>query len=84
VSQCRVVRFSEEYQKTLASDGRVLVDMFDIMLDAAKQCKEARIGRESECWNGGDERHLKPIRDINSSIERISTHKGKMISAKRV
>src|SRR5690348_7781254 len=46
---------SEQYQQALASDGRVLVDAFDSMLDSAKQCKEARTTRESDCWKGGDD-----------------------------
>jgi hypothetical protein len=75
---------SEQYQQALASDGRVLVDVFDKMLDAAKQCKEARTTRESECWKGGDDEHKKAIEQVSSSIGRITDHKNKMIGDRRV
>lgn len=75
---------SEEYKQAIASDGRVLVDVFDKMLDAAKQCKEARTTRESECWKGGDEEHKKAIEQVSNSIGRITDHKNKMIGDRRV
>lgn len=75
---------SEEYKQGLASDGRVLVDVFDKMLDAAKQCKEARTTRENECWKGGDDEHKKAIEQVSNSIGRIADHKNKMIGDRRV
>lgn len=75
---------SSEYQAALATDNRVLVDVYDKMLENAKKCKEARETREDKCWNKGDEDHLKQIKQVAESIDRISSHKYKMISDKRV
>lgn len=75
---------SDEYKQALASDGRVLVDVYDKLLEAAKQCKEARTKRESECWKGGDDDHKKALDQVSSSIGRISDHKNKMIGDRRV
>lgn len=57
---------SAEYQAVLAPDGRVLVDVFDKMLENAKKCREAREYRESRCWNGGDDAHKKAIEQIST------------------
>src|SRR5882724_11198380 len=70
---------SEEYQAVLAPDGRVLVDVFDKMLESAKKCKEAREYREDKCWNKGDDKHLEAIKQVKESIERMSAHKYKRI-----
>lgn len=75
---------SPDYQAALAEDGRVLVDVFDPMLESAKKCKEAREYRENQCWNGGDSEHKSAIEDIGKSIDRISAHKSRMISDRRV
>ena len=75
---------SQEYQNVLAADGRVLVDVFDKMLENAKKCKEAREYREDKCWKGGDDEHKEAINQIKESIERMSAHKYKMISDRRV
>ena len=75
---------SEEYQAALADDGRVLVDVFDKMLENAKKCKEAREYRENQCWDGGDNDHKDAIRQVSDSIDRISAHKNQMISDRRV
>ena len=75
---------SAEYQAVLAPDGRVLVEVFDKMLENAKKCKEAREYREDRCWKGGDDEHKKAIEQIKESIERMSAHKYKMISDRRV
>src|SRR5688572_3325097 len=45
---------SPEYKAVLASDGRVEVSVYDVMLEKAKKCKEARVYREDKCWDGGD------------------------------
>lgn len=75
---------SNEYQAVLAEDGRVLVDVFDKMLESAKKCKAAREYREHQCWNGGDDEHKGAIRDVADSIDRIAAHKNKMISDRQV
>jgi hypothetical protein len=75
---------SQDYQDVLAPDGRVLVDVFDKMLENAKKCKEAREYREDKCWNKGDDEHQKAISQVKESIERMSAHKYKMISDRRV
>lgn len=75
---------ASEYQENLASDGRVRVDAFDIMLSKAKECKGAREYREGQCWNGGDGEHKAAFRVVADSIERISAHKYSMIGARRV
>jgi|GEM_PF-2039467 len=75
---------SDEYQAALAADGRVLVDVFDKMLENAKKCKEAREYREDRCWKGGDDEHKAAINQVKESIERMSAHKYKMISDRRV
>lgn len=75
---------SDEYQAALAADGRVLVDVFDKMLESAKKCKEAREYREDRCWKGGDDEHKTAINQVKESIERMSAHKYKMISDRRV
>src|SRR5580704_12421822 len=42
---------SPEYQAGLSDvDGRVLVDVFDKMLENAKKCKQVRQDRENKCW----------------------------------
>lgn len=75
---------SQDYQDVLAPDGRVLVDVFDKMLDNAKKCKEAREYREDKCWNKGDQEHQDAIKQVKESIDRMSSHKYKMISDRRV
>jgi hypothetical protein len=75
---------SEDYKQALASDGRVLVDVYDKMLSSGKQCKKARTERESECWKGGDPDHIKALDQVSRSIERIAEHKNKMVGEKRV
>lgn len=75
---------SSEYKNVLADDGRVLVDIFDKLLDTAKQCREARLKRENKCWAGGDDEHKKTLKDVEDSITRITDHKYKMITDKRV
>lgn len=75
---------SDEYQAVLAADGRVLVDVFDKMLENAKKCKEAREYREDRCWKGGDDEHKQAITQVKESIERMAAHKYKMISDRRV
>jgi hypothetical protein len=75
---------SQDYQDALAADGRVLVDVFDIMLENAKKCKKARVDREHECWRDGDDEHKKAIEQVGESIERIAAHKQKMIGDRRV
>jgi hypothetical protein len=75
---------SAEYQAALADDGRVLVDVFDTMLESAKKCKEAREYREGQCWDRGDADHRRAIDQVSVSIDRISAHKTQMIGAKRV
>lgn len=75
---------SDEYQAALADDGRVLVDVYDKMLENAKKCKEAREYRENQCWGGGDSDHKDAIRQVVDSIDRIAAHKNQMISDRRV
>lgn len=75
---------SAEYKDALAADGRALVDVYDIMLENAKKCKQARVNRERECWGDGDEEHKKAIEQISQSIERMAAHKYKMIDDRRV
>jgi hypothetical protein len=75
---------SEEYQAALAPDGRVLVDVYDKMLESAKKCKEAREYREDKCWNKGDDKHLEAIKNVRESIDRMTAHKYKMIGDRRV
>lgn len=75
---------NDDYKDVLASDGRVLVDVYDKMLDNAKKCKSAREDRESKCWDGGDDDHKDAIKQVDEGIQRMSEHKYKMISAKRV
>jgi hypothetical protein len=75
---------SQDYQDALAADGRVLVDVYDIMLENAKKCKAARVDREHECWKDGDDEHKKAIEQVGESIERIATHKQRMIDDRRV
>jgi hypothetical protein len=75
---------SQDYKDALAADGRVLVDVFDKMLENAKKCKEARQTREDKCWKGGDAEHQTAINQVSESIDRIAAHKYKMISDRRV
>jgi hypothetical protein len=75
---------SEDYQEALAQDGRAMVDVYDKMLEAAKKCKEARTYREGQCWNGGDDTHKGEINKVSESIDRIASHKSKMIGDRRV
>lgn len=75
---------SVEYAAAVADDGRVLVDVFDTMIEGAKKCKEAREYRENQCWDGGDSEHKDAIKQVSDSIDRISTHKSQMISDRRV
>jgi len=75
---------SDQYQAALGDDGRVLVDVFDAMLENAKKCKTAREYRESQCWNNGDADHKDAIRQVSDSIDRISAHKDQMIRDRRV
>ena len=74
---------STEYAAALAEDGRVLIDVFDTMIESAKKCKEAREYREDQCWDGGDDVHKDAIRQVSESINRISAHKYQMIDDKR-
>lgn len=74
---------SVEYAAALAEDGRVLIDVFDTMIESAKKCKEAREYRENQCWDGGDNDHKDAIRQVSDSIDRISAHKYQMISDRR-
>lgn len=75
---------SKDFSETLAADGRAQIDVFDIMLEKAKKCKEAREYREDKCWDDGDDDHKKAIKQVAESIERISTHKYRQINDKRV
>jgi len=75
---------SPEYNAARADDSRVLVDVYDTMLASAKQCKEARVSRERECWAGGDDQHRQAIDQVSTSIDRISDHKSRQISDRRV
>ncbi len=75
---------STEFKESLASDGRVWVDVFDIMLEKAKKCKEARVYREYKCWADGDEEHKGAIKQVAESIDRMSSHKYRQIQDKRV
>jgi hypothetical protein len=75
---------SQDYKDAMAADGRVLVDVFDKMLENAKKCREARESREDKCWKGGDADHQAAINQVKESIDRISTHKYRMISEKKV
>jgi hypothetical protein len=78
------VASSQDYQDALAADGRVLVDVFDKMLEDAKKCKKARVDREHECWKDGDEAHKGQIDQVTASIENLAAHKQKMIDSRRV
>ena len=73
-----------DYQAALASDGRVLVDVWDVLIENAKKCKEARQAREAACWGGGDGEHKKAIDDASRSVDKRSDEKTRMISYKRV
>ncbi|HTI07026.1 MAG TPA: hypothetical protein VL832_00685 [Puia sp.] len=75
---------NDDYKDALAADGRVLVDVYDKMLENAKKCKEARENRESKCWGGGDDDHKKAIQQVADGIQRMADHKYRMIGAKRV
>ncbi len=75
---------SPEFQESLAKDGRVWVDVFDIMLEKAKKCKEAREYREDKCWADGDDEHKQAINQVAESIDRMSRHKSRQIQDKRV
>ena len=75
---------SSDYQEALASDGRVMVDVYDQMLEKAKKCKEAREYREYKCWDNGDPEHRRAIEQVTESIDRIARHKSRQISDKRV
>lgn len=76
-----------EYLNMLV-DGRVQVEVYDEMLEKAKECKSARETLQKECFAGGesyDKRdHAGQMRAIEQSIDRLSTHKQTMISARRV
>lgn len=75
---------SPEFQDVLAKDGRVWVDVFDIMLEKAKKCKQAREYREKQCWKDGDDEHKKAISEVTESISRMSDHKRRQIDDRRV
>ncbi len=69
-------------------EGRVQVEVYDEMLEKAKDCKEARENLQEECFEGGasyDKRdHAGQIRAIEGSISSLAAHKQKMINDKRV
>jgi hypothetical protein len=75
---------SEKYRDATASDKRVLVDVFDLMLSTAKDCRTARAYREQRCWNGGDQGHREAIDKVDESIQRISDMKNECIRTKLV
>lgn len=75
---------SQEFQDVVAKDGRVWVDIFDIMLEKAKKCKQARVDREDRCWEDGDDEHKRAINEVGESITRMSDHKRRQIDDKRV
>jgi hypothetical protein len=75
---------SDDYQAALAPDGRAQVEVYDRMLDSAKKCKEARTYREGQCWNKGDDDHKTQINQVSESIDRIASHKYKMVGDRRV
>jgi len=75
---------SDDYNNALAADGRVMVDVYDTMLEKAKKCKEAREYREDKCWDDGDAEHREAIRQVATSIDRIADHKYRQISDRRV
>ena len=75
---------SSDYKEALAADGRVMVDVYDVMLEKAKKCKEAREYREYKCWDNGDSEHRGAIDQVTESIDRIARHKYRQISDKRV
>jgi hypothetical protein len=73
-----------DYQNVVAADDRVMVDIYDQMIEGAKKCKEARVTRENTCWNGGDPTHAGQITDISNSIENLSDRKKRAIDNRRV
>jgi hypothetical protein len=75
---------SPDFQNSLVVDGRVAVDVFDVMLEGEKKCKEARINRENACWNGGDAGHKKQFDQLETIIENISKTKKEMIEGREV
>lgn len=75
---------SSDYKEALAVDGRVMVDVYDVMLEKAKRCKEAREYREYKCWDNGDSEHRGAIKQVVESIDRMATHKYRQISDRRV
>ncbi len=73
-----------EYQAALATDGRVLVDVWDPLIANAKKCKEARQSREGTCWDGGDSEHRAKIEDASRSVDNRSGEKARAIDYRRV
>jgi hypothetical protein len=75
---------SPEFKDATASDGRVLVDVYDMLLDNAKKCKAARQDREGTCWAGGNPTHIEKINEATRSIDFVAGQKTQAISALRV
>jgi hypothetical protein len=75
---------SPEFNEALADDGRVWIDVYDIMIDKAKKCKETRITREDKCWDDGDDDHKRAINQVTESIEKMVNHKRTQIDDRRV
>lgn len=79
---------SSEYNQSLASDGRVQVEVYDLMIEAAKNCRDARSKLTVECFYNGERYdkydHKGQLEAIERSIQSIADHKYKMISSKRV
>ncbi len=72
------------FQDALAADGRVLVDVFDSMIDTAKKCKAAREYREGQCWKGGDEEHVGELKKVSDSLDNLAREKKDRIETKKV
>ncbi len=76
---------SSEFQKVLAVDGRVMVDVYDVMLEKAKRCKEAREYQEyKSCGTTATANTRAPSGQVAESIDRIAAHKYRQISDRRV
>lgn len=46
--------------------------MIQTIIDRIKRCRNARITRETLCWNGGDPGHKKKISDENNAIRKCA------------
>jgi hypothetical protein len=72
------------YQEAISSDGRVMVDVYDQVLEIGKKCRDARVYRENQCWNGGNSGHKQAITQVENCMAKVVEKKKTAIDNKMV